>query len=164
MPRKLNMPKQFVNTCQYSIDRLVGTMEHPKKAYDWSERKVCGFPVPNFQRPLKWSVAQQISFIESVWKGYDIGSYMIVKNEYGKQFSGAVIDGQQRLKAIEDYLNDRFEVFGYKYSDLDVLDHRDFENIPFPCRVLHVWDEQELRDTYNRLNFGGVAHNDDEKA
>ena len=89
---------------------------------------------------------------------------MIVKNEYGKQFSGVVIDGQQRLKAIEDYLNDRFEVFGYKYSDLDVLDHRDFENIPFPCRVLHVWDEQELRDTYNRLNFGGVAHNDDEKA
>lgn len=71
MSRKLNIPKQFVNTCQYSIDRLVGTMEHPKKAYDWSERKVCGFPVPNFQRPLKWSVAQQISFIESVWKGYD---------------------------------------------------------------------------------------------
>ncbi|MDB4461476.1 DUF262 domain-containing protein [bacterium] len=131
--------------------------------YPWAENFVCGFPLPDFQRGLVWDQEVNTSFIESIWLGFDIGSYML--SDYGTdgndgllKYSDCVIDGQQRLNAIEKYWSDDFPVMGWRWSEITDVDKRVFRSIGFGHKLIRTLDEQFLRDTYNRLNFSGVNH------
>lgn len=130
-----------------------------------------GFYVPPFQRPAVWTQAQQIRFLESVWLGLTVGTYVYnYCEEYDRttqKFHHTykwLIDGQQRLRAIKAYLNDEFAVFGHKWSDLDRREKRDFENSSFPSVRFNTSDEGLLREVYDRLNFGGTAHTEEQRA
>ena len=142
---------------------------------DW----LLGTIVPPFQRPLVWDKDRMIAFIRSAWVGVHLGTYVVNdlsadrhldddRGADGKvRFHPAdrwLIDGQQRLHAIQQYVTDAFPVCGYHWSELGARDQRRFEMIPFESKVLVVPDEFRLRELYDLMNFGGVAHEEAHRA
>lgn len=128
------------------------------------ERKVMGFRLPTWQRPLVWTTAQMIRLIESIWRGVPIGTYSYVQND-DPATDGLLIDGQQRMASIEMYLAGGFPVLGHRWGDLTKSDHRAFmSSRQFPCYVVNSSDETFLRGYYDLMNFGGVAHVDGQQA
>lgn len=123
------------------------------------ERILGRFVLPNFQRPSVWTMDQRVRLIESLWLGLPIASFVYNRSD---QWDGKtdqwLIDGQQRITTILSYMNDEFEVFGSKWSDVDAVDRRGFKMKPFPCYELKLDDEEKLEDIYNRLAYGGTAH------
>ena len=78
---------------------------------------------------------------------------------------GLLIDGQQRLRSLERYLDGEFPVFGYRWSEVTIVDRRFFEmSTIFACYVTETEDEDYLRSYYDMTNFGGTAHTEDQRA
>lgn len=166
------MPRRafYAESSPTTIDKLWHQFKNqPKSDYPWADKFVCGFPLPDFQRGSVWTERMSISFMESIWLGYDTGFYMLSGYEVNNdgtlfKYSDCVIDGQQRLTAIEKYWNDEFPVFGYLWSEITDTDRWGFRQTGFGHKLINSLDEQFLRDTYNRLNFSGVAHENSERA
>lgn len=173
IPKPKNVGKHHESTVYSLWNNLKTTREiasSPEPSlYIPSERHACGYPLPNFQRAHKWSQEMSIKFIESIWLQLNIGTYMFHEADWEsngkpKPFSGWLIDGQQRLSAIEAYWNDEFRVFGLLWSELKPNEVRRFHSTKFPCVEISVYDEQEIRELYNMLNFGGIKHEESERA
>ena len=131
-------------------------------------RFVLGFPLPLFQRELCWTESQKIRFIESAWNQFHLGIYTVNQidglDAYHHPFQDALIDGQQRLKALENYWNNQFPVMGYLWQELTSQDQIRFRNTAFGTAITRIEDEATLRLAYNLLNYGGVAHTPEQKA
>lgn len=129
-------------------------------------RVVMGFFLPPWQRGLVWSQAQQIAFIESAWRGIGLGTYTINRTRtYPHPLDNLLIDGQQRMHAIECYVDDQFPVFGWHWSEVTEIDRRAWEmSTAFASYETDSEDETFLRSYYDMMNFGGVAHTPDQRA
>ena len=127
-------------------------------------RRIMGFLVPTWQRPLVWSAEQRVKLVESVWLGIDIGSYTVNINHRDPHYDGLLIDGQQRMWAIQQYMDGVFPVFGYHYADVTATDRRWFDMAHFTRYETNTSDEKYLREYYNLTNFGGTAHTEDQRA
>jgi hypothetical protein len=122
------------------------------------QRVLGSFILPDFQRPPVWTAAQKVRFIESVWNKLPIGAY-IVNEAIGSRYDRWLLDGQQRVTAIIEYVNDGFPVFGYLYSELTKGDHTQFEFTgTFTRMSTELTDEAQLREIYDRLAYGGTPH------
>lgn len=158
----------------YSNYRLFAENEQKvRREYPWADRFVCGYPVPDFQRELKWSVAQKTKLIQSIWFNIDIGSYMVTEGEIVNGimalYSDMVIDGQQRLSAIEDYFADRLAIPDTQgtlrlFSEISPVDQRFFRNKIFSKVTVASHDLDYLKRLYNLMAFGGTAHDESERA
>jgi uncharacterized protein with ParB-like and HNH nuclease domain len=142
----------FIMPTSYSAERFAPLGE--------GERKLGWFVLPPFQRPPVWNRDQQVRFVESLWMGLPVGVF--VYNQTGSaysRFDNWLLDGQQRVTAAIDYMNDEFEVFGHLFSQLTDRDHRQWSmGVSFPCMKTNIEDEAQLREVYDRLAYGGTAH------
>ena len=128
-------------------------------------REVMGYFLPTWQRGLVWDQGQQVKLIESIWRGLNIGTYTFNRTSKPHPYDNLLIDGQQRLYALQCYLENRFPVFGYRWADLTVPDRRGFEiSRHFHCYITDSTDDAYLRSYYNMTNFGGTAHAEDQRA
>lgn len=137
-----------------------------------------GFAIPPFQRDLAWSREQEIKFVESAWLGFHLGTYVfnnamdapmakVRPDDKEKRYHKTdrwLIDGQQRLTALDHYWRNEFKVFGHYWDDLERIERRRFLNSSFGCAELKIYDEHQLRVLYDRLNFGGTPHQEHERA
>ena len=130
-----------------------------------------GLQLPSFQRPLVWTEAQSVRFIESAYMGFELGTYVVnsvlsvtMNMDVAAKYDGLLIDGQQRINAIRGYVNNEFKVFGYLWSELDPGDQMRFRRVVFSRGEITTTDDAVLRELYNRLNFGGTAHTEDQRA
>ena len=128
-------------------------------------RRVLGYKLPVWQRQECWTDAQCARFLESVWLGVGLGAFMV-------NFSGSgldddthmtLLDGQQRLRAIERYWLGELAVQGddgncYFWTELTKDEQAHFMRIPFPWICTNYSTDAELRVAYDKHNFGGVAH------
>ena len=121
------------------------------------ERQLCRFILPPFQRPAVWTQAQQIRFLESLWGGLPLGSY-VWNRAYDSPTDGWLLDGQQRWGALIAYAADEFPVFGYRYSELTLAERRGFNNRPFACELTSMEDVASCVEVYDRLAYGGTPH------
>jgi hypothetical protein len=140
--------------------------EEDKRDFKLQGRMVMGFILPPWQRPFVWTEAQCIRFVESLWSGIPVGTYSYVQ-DYDGPFDMALIDGQQRMTALQMYLDDAFPVLGYRWSEVTDIDRRFFDMASFPAFVVskpHARDEVYLREYYDLMNFGGTAHTQDQRA
>jgi hypothetical protein len=126
-------------------------------------RTVLGWLLPPWQRGFVWTDDQCVSFIESIWRGIPLGTYTI-NMAFGSRFDGWLIDGQQRMRALERYLADELPVFGYRWSEITEVDRRMFGSFIWNYYETRSDDEVYLRSYYNLMNFGGTAHKEDERA
>lgn len=150
------------------------------KQYPWAERFVMGLPLAPWQRDFKWSDEQCQRFIGSIWRGVHIGSYLMTEAAFrtedaafqGVQYlplTNMVIDGQQRLFAIEKYITGEIaspDVNGNAlfWNDVEIVDKRRFRHTIFSRGEIRNTDELYLRQYYDLLNFGGTPHEEYERA
>lgn len=176
------MPERLIGgtTSNTGMDSLIFAFEkgsgHDAASYEPGQEWLLGTFIPPFQRPVVWDEGRMIRFVESAWLGVHLGVY-VVNNAMdapmrrteggGEVFHRTdrwLIDGQQRLTALDRYFRDQFPVFGARWSELEPLDRRRFGRREFARVTTRVYEEADLRVLYDRLNFGGVAHRPEERA
>ena len=177
---KIRMPTNELDAhvSNVTVGELIGQLEHfsdrERSMYPWADRFVIGFPLPPWQRPFVWTQEQEIRFIQSIWQGVDVGSYMVNAYELSnstefRKFSDILLDGQQRLTALEHYLFDMLpvpDVTGKDrvWSELPRIERRRFSNFHFARANIKSWKETMLRKAYDLRSFGGTAHTEDQRA
>lgn len=136
-----------------------------------AERYVMGLGLPSWQRGEAWNEAQCEKFIESVWKGVPLGFWIlnVVDADAPHPLEGLVIDGQQRLRALQRYVEGEITVPAQdgsrpRWSDLTPRERRRFENHRFPYIQTSETDELKLQQFYDLYNFGGTRHQEHERA
>ncbi|MFC5079533.1 hypothetical protein VTH8203_01520 [Vibrio thalassae] len=137
--------------------------------YPWARKMLGKFPIPTWQRDSVWTLKQKVSFIESCYLGYDIGSivvngYLDLDDNTLAEYSDCLIDGQQRVEALLDYTSDKFKVFGFYYSELERSEQSRFLYRELGKRTTDCFDERKLKVVYNHLNFSGTNHLESERA
>lgn len=132
-------------------------------------------PKPPYQRGPVWNEAKKQLLIDTIFRNYDIPKIYLRKLPGGLEFEHGVADGQQRLRAIWDFLDDKFSISkesdpfdnfgdlkGKKYSKLssDVQD----SFCDFGLTIVEIFDASdiEIRDLFLRLQEG-VSLNPAEK-
>lgn len=120
---------------------------------------------PEFQRRVAWDEVRKSRLIESVIVGMPVPNIVLAENK-GHRGKFIVIDGKQRLVAIQDFLKD-----GYRLRGLDMRpdlngkllnqlppDDRDYlENATLRSTLIRNWgSESLLYAIFFRLNSGSL--------
>ncbi|BBM67850.1 MULTISPECIES: DUF262 domain-containing protein [Vibrio] len=141
-----------------------------RRDYPWTSRFIGDWPLPMWQRELCWTQAENVSFLESVYQGYDLGSVMVNnmrwddKKNISVPMSDIIIDGQQRINALFGFVHNKIPVNGLYWRDLTRIEQRTFREREIGVKVTSCYDEAILKKVYNHLNFSGVRHLEKEKA
>lgn len=111
---------------------------------------------PYYQRKLVWTLKDKDTFIETILKGYPFPEVYFCHGEFDtktltvKQF---VVDGQQRLTTIVDYIDGKIDVkLVPAFRDLSESDKKEFLNYKVIVRDLEKISEEEIKEVFNRLN------------
>jgi hypothetical protein len=161
-PFKSARVNQF--TIEHAIDGLGSRAETVKLRLARGvpqERTLCGFVLPFFQRGAVWTRAQCVRFVESAWQGVDLGRYVVNapnNSDYLTELDDLLLDGQQRLTALRDYVDGAFEVFGAVFADVPEVQRARFLRLLFPMVTTHLDKREDAEALYHLLNFGGVPH------
>lgn len=62
--------------------------------------------VPKFQRGKRWTMNQQKSFIDSIKRGYPVGSMLFYARTENNQTTYSLVDGLQRCTCIKKYISE----------------------------------------------------------
>ncbi len=126
---------------------------------------------PAFQRNPVWSQAQKSFLIDSILLGYPIPEiYMQFTTDANGTDTYIVVDGQQRIRACLEFMNEEFELIGddlgpwkdCDFSELTDDQRKTIYNYAFVVRKLPEMDEAQLRAIFGRLNRNTVALNKQE--
>lgn len=118
---------------------------------------------PDFQRGEVWSIAKKKKLIDSILRGWRIPPIHLIEN---KDFIDEVLDGQQRLVAIRDFMENEFSIDGTiqpfdenilslgnsKYNDLDINFQRKFKKYSLTIIRLTEFSPEEPAELFYRLN------------
>ncbi len=128
----------------------------------------------DFQRRSVWPQAAQAYLIDTVLRGLSMPKiYMRTMTDPKTRRSyREVVDGQQRLLAIQAFANDdlklgpRKETYGEfakkSYSDLDETTQQNFLSYQLSVEQLFNASDEEVLDTFHRLNAYGLDVNPQE--
>lgn len=159
------IPKPLLNGTQrdYQIGHLMD-MPAPGPAPS-GERRLMNLNLPPWQRPEVWSESQKRRFIEGIFLGLGCGLYLVNGADWDAggnpmPMSGWLIDGQQRISALRDFLSGDLVVFNdVRFPELSASEKLRFKRRPFPCFELDFTDSEDaLKELYDRLNFSGTPH------
>jgi hypothetical protein len=137
-----------------------------------------GFAIPPFQREHVWTDEQAIAFVDSARRGLPLGTYtfnstMSMPEAKRLDANGKVsyfadlwlLDGMQRLTALQRFFNDEFKVEGKYWGEVDLVEKRFFlGDVHFAGYETNLVDETVMRLLYDSVNFGGTAHQEHERA
>lgn len=162
---------QMMQTSMAGIESMRDIQNRVHDEEGYTGRRLLGYKLPSWQRQAVWTDAQCVRFIESIWLGVGLGTFMVNFSKSGMNDDTHMIllDGQQRLRAIERYWAGELAVPGddggsYTWTELSESERAHFHRIPFPWICTGYGTDAELREAYNRHNFGGVAHTAGERA
>lgn len=91
--------RYFLRLSNAGIDSLLNRVYHAGIDFD-----------VDYQRDHIWKHADKIALIDSIFNNIDIGKFVLVQRDMG--FDGKlyeIIDGKQRLTAIKEFYEDRFQ-------------------------------------------------------
>ncbi|MBC2242335.1 DUF262 domain-containing protein [Listeria booriae] len=84
-------------TISYDLDYIINLIDRGKLNLN-----------PDFQRMERWNLKKKQLFIDSLLRGWPIQGIVLIENN----FSLEVLDGQQRLTTIYDFLNNKIKING----------------------------------------------------
>jgi hypothetical protein len=126
---------------------------------------------PPFQRNLVWTDKQKSFLIDTILNGYPVPELYMqdVTNDDGSKLY-TVVDGQQRITACLEFLNNQFEIDAKdspSYADLTFDDlssdqKKKIYSYTFVIRLLPEMSDPELREIFSRLNRNNVVLNSQE--
>lgn len=136
---------------------------------------------PEYQRGVVWTLSQKKKLVDSVLRGYPIPLIYLhhIKQSAGKLISQRyeVIDGQQRISALGDFVDGAFRLFdpvkdeaearfpdfikrqpcawgGKAFSELDSTLQEGLLSTPLRIVQIETHDGNEARDLFVRLQAG----------
>jgi hypothetical protein len=178
---KPHFPVQLLDGHQTTTDleAIVDPIERPGRD-DMSapgQARIGPWFLPPFQRPAVWTEDQKIRFVESALLGVSLGSLVVVDAlnmpmAAPDRFAATdrwLLDGQQRVTALLAYRNDEIAVFQgteceHRWSDLGTVERRGFWHVQIGLVKVATDDADYCREIYDRLNFGGTVHDEDQRA
>ncbi len=111
---------------------------------------------PYFQRNLVWRDAHRRDFIDTILKGYPFPQIFLARGPIDLEkmtSSQAVVDGQQRLNAIRDFIDGKLDVGGRLFKDLESKEKEDFLKYEVPVIDFDLdAGDPRLKDVFHRLN------------
>lgn len=151
--------QRYLNTTNYSVSWF-------NKANESGELII----QPPFQRNPVWSERQQSALIDTILLEYPIPElYMQEITDTDGSQEHIIVDGQQRIRAVLDFLHGRFEINeesphwpGMAFEDLGPEDKRKFFAYQFVVRILPTMPETEIRDIFQRINRNTTVLNSQE--
>lgn len=132
-----------------------------------------GYRIPFFQRTNdRWSRLQQVDFIQSLYMGANVGSFMvnIPSISVPRELDNVLLDGLQRLTAMKSYFLGEFAVPGEDgierlWTELDPReDQPHLMRITFPWVLTRYNTFEQMIEAYDRHNFGGEPHTAEDRA
>jgi Protein of unknown function DUF262 len=111
---------------------------------------------PFFQRKLVWRIAHKVDFIKTILLGYPFPEIFISRGNIDldtMESTSALVDGQQRMSTIKEFLDDKFAVDDQKYSQLSPLQKEAF--LKYEIAIIDLDLEQEdpqIIEIFKRLN------------
>ena len=124
---------------------------------------------PKFQRREVWKTPGKSFFMDSILRGIPIPPILIRlgMSEDKKRAVREVIDGQQRLRALLDYIDDKYALTrsvgnanaGLRFSELEESDQRQIREASFLCEVFKNVSDSEVLDLFARVNTYSVGLN-----
>lgn len=125
-----------------------------------------------YQRNPVWTPIQQAYLIDTILLGLPIPELYMqdVGDESGAE-KHIVVDGQQRIRAVLDFLNGDIALDGdqisrnwrgLRFEQLGVDEKKTIFQYKFVVRILPLMPEEEVRKIFARLNRNVVSLNDQE--
>lgn len=168
VPRLMSDHRVFQATSS-DIDSLIAPLQRGGLVID-----------PRFQREYVWSEENKDALIESIFDHLDIGAFLFVRHhgylhkndgtvrqyrtmtgqdyiiESCKDYTVSVIDGQQRLTTILDFVLDRRPYKGVYFSQLNWQDQHEFMNKSVQYRMINEEQttEKEIVRMFLQANRG----------
>lgn len=136
------------------------TSSHPiSDIRDWSRRHRLELQ-PDYQRNQVWSKAAKIMLIDTILRNIPMPKIFLQAILRDQDTYRIVIDGQQRLTAILDYLGGRFaldapyegEHAGKRFSELPETVQNEILNYNVDVNEIRNATKDVIRDIYSRVN------------
>lgn len=109
-----------------------------------------------FQRNLVWRDAHKKDFIDTILKGYPFPQIFLARgpiNLESMEAQQCVVDGQQRLNAIREFIECKIDVNSKYFSDLNSKEKEAF--LKYEVAVIDFdleSGDQRLKEVFHRLN------------
>ena len=124
---------------------------------------------PKFQRGPVWSAPARSYLVDSVLLGYPIPKLLFrtIVDRSTRRTLRDVVDGQQRLRTIIDYVNDKFalgskasaDFRGFRYSGLEPDIQDQFLAYKLTCEQLLGASDEDVLEIFVRINSYTVPVN-----
>jgi len=124
---------------------------------------------PKFQRRGVWSRAARSYLIDTLLMGLPVPPlYMrVVQSPDGLSTVREIVDGQQRLSAVLDYIDGKYSLakniespcVGKRFADLTDEEKSKISQYPFICEVFYGVEDSEILGIFARLNMHSVKLN-----
>jgi Protein of unknown function DUF262 len=137
----------------------------------WREAKALVL-APKFQRREVWIVPAKAYLIDTLIRGMPVPPiYLrITQSEDRKRIVREVIDGQQRISAVFDYLDNKYAIprnfqsayAGRRFAEISEDAQDAIRQFSFICEVFHGISDAEVLEIFARLNAYSVQFNPQE--
>ena len=126
---------------------------------DWSELGRLELR-PDFQRRAVWSTHARVMLMDTIIRNVPMPKIYLASEIRNKKTYRIVIDGQQRISAILDFLHDKFSLNdpyegnerGRKFSELGVEVQDRFLSYQIDFNEAVKPSDEEVREVYSRVN------------
>ncbi len=111
---------------------------------------------PPFQRNLVWRTIHKSDFIKTILLGYPFPQIFLAKGELNAEeltTTSVVVDGQQRMNSILEYIDNEYSVDEKYYSDLTKHERENFLKYEIAIIELEMeQDDPKIIEIFQRLN------------
>ncbi|WP_158744361.1 DUF262 domain-containing protein [Acidisphaera sp. L21] len=136
---------------------------------EWFERNQLELS-PQFQRRSVWTPKAKSYLIDSIVRGKPIPKLLLTQETRDKRNIRTVVDGQQRLRAIMDFMDCNFtlsrahnkDLSGIKYDNLPSEVQSDFLKYEVGVDLLYDIPYKDILDIFARLNTYNMRLNSQE--
>lgn len=114
---------------------------------------------PDFQRKFVWTQEHQEEFLDTIIHGYPFPEIYVCQGEIDTKkirTTQTVIDGQQRLTTIKNYIEGTFEKplkLVKSFDDLDSDERESFLSYQVVVRDIGKVDDDLVREIFRRINL-----------
>lgn len=152
----------------YDTDKAVYT---PNDFVIWTQNSLLEI-TPKFQRRPVWRTPARSFFLDTILRGMTIPPiYLrITQSTQTQKIVRQVVDGQQRVRSVLDYMNDGFRLSktlnapwaGKLFSQLTPNEQQQITQFSFTAEIFKGISDQQILEVFCRLNMNGVALNKQE--
>jgi hypothetical protein len=102
---------------------------------------------PEYQRDFVWNLEDKITLIDSIFNNVEIGKFVFIHLGYSGDYLYEILDGKQRLRALLDFYEDRFQYKGKYFSNLSRKEQYFFKGYQISVAEMRgeITREQKLR-------------------